>query len=649
MPSLGNKSLHLSRITKKMGAIKSFTVLPILLFLLYLFVPFQTYAQLGTIYFSAGYNNVWYGKSNIHLEQGELGNSYTMLKVKGDSKTGAAISPLMLNYRLGFYFGEFQTVGMEISYDPFNYAIKDNQVVTEKGTVNGKLNVTKPVLFSKGAGSYYYFSGVNFINVNFVRRYHVFNNNTKSLQLDIVGKVGVGPAMPHFQSSLPVNPVDGPQFAQGGWNTGAEIGLKATVYRFVYLEITGKYDYANFNNLKIYNGTANQELHTYGVIASVGATLPTMKLNPLFHKEHRITTILPFYQHIDQLTKTPRKKKLKKGDGTTGDSLSVNGMEDIPEFDEIVEKKYRKEHPITYNTIPDDSISKYMFLELDSTGKIIGPDSMINRDSVFELPKAPVHLSKRELKKQKKEERRARKEQARKEKEGLLPNGTESKTDSSKAPEVTTPAVNDTGALVPAEPGTKPEEPKAPEHLSKKERKRKEKEAREAKAEEERKAKEAQKEAPKTEETKAPEVTAPETNVPEPKTEEVKPEAPKAPEMSKKERKRKEKEEREAKKEEERKAREEEKRKAAELKEQEKKAEETKAPEVAAPEIKPPEQKTEEVKPEEPKAPEMSKKERKRMEKEARKAKKQKEKEAKDAPENTDNKNKTDEAPQPKP
>lgn len=572
-------------ITKKMRSKNSLLAFSVAFFLLqYLFIPI-IHGQgdhAGSVYLSAGYNQaLWYSRSNIRIEQGEVGNSYSMVNVKGNNKTGTALSATQLSYRLGYFFNYPQTLGLEISYDPINYAIADQQVRI-KGTYNSRLNQNTTIPFSAANGYYYHLSGANLFMVNFVRRYQLFRNNTKSLRVDALAKAGLGPALPHISNKLGVNPVEGGQFQFSGWAAGAEAAVRVTAFRYGYMEIAGRYNYAAFNNMKVYSGTAEQKFHNFQIVASIGGALPTTRLNPLFSREKRIVTILPFYQHKDEIGRKLRKKKLNIEDG---DSLGIYGLGEVPEFDEIRDRNYRRNHPMV--PVPEDSIEAGIFLEIDSVGNFVGGDSSIVANY------AEDHLSKKDLKKRKKQSKKDKKkaeQEAEAERKRLLKEAAEQAEAEKKA-------IADSISMM--NPGMQEPETKAPAEV-----------------------------------TAPPVVTDP-----------VKTEEAKAPELSKKERKRLEKEakrkEKEAEEERKRKEKEaEEERKRVEKEATEKKAAEDKAAEAATPpEVKEPEKKEEAR--EEPKAPDASKKERKRREKEEREERKRKEKEESDkkkAEENTEKK-----------
>lgn len=408
------------------------------LFLLFAVSSYKGQAQYGSIYMSAGNNMSWFSPSNIHIEQENIGNSYNMVKVKGTDKTKDPFSPAMLSYRLGIFYNEFQTNGIELAFDPVYYSISDNQNIVVKGTLNNIMGISKTIPFSSATGSYYKFSGCNFISVNMVKRIPIYMDNRKNIDIAAIVKGGGGPAFPKFASSLPINPEADPRFKMAGWNLSAEGGVRVRLYRFAFFDLTARYAYASFDALNIYEGTARQSLTYYQVIGSFGIIFPTTKMNPLFHREHKIVTILPFYQHKDEVGKTIKKRK---GDGDGADSLGNERLDSIPEFQEIVDKKYRREHPDTVKPVPLDSLGNPILK--DSLGNPIITDSIkadqsMNQDNAGKdnaVQDTTEHLSKRELKKKRKAEKKAKKEEEKRAKEAEQEKAKEQEQATEQKPE----------------------------------------------------------------------------------------------------------------------------------------------------------------------------------------------------------------------
>ena len=108
--------------------------------------------------------------------------------------------------------------------------------------------------------------------------YHTPDNN---LFIDLSGKAGIGPVIPHVENSL-FGKVNQQGFQYGGWNTGLETALRVTVMKYGFLEFSQKVDYARYSNLRVAEGRAKQNFGTYEVILSAGFILPTTKHNPRF-------------------------------------------------------------------------------------------------------------------------------------------------------------------------------------------------------------------------------------------------------------------------------------------------------------------------------------------------------------------------------
>ena len=395
------------------------------------------YAQQGSVYFSAGYNTAWYSPSTIHVSQSQLGNSYDLVHVKGDNKTHTPISVYQLNYRLGYYCNYEQTLGIEFNYDPANYHVTEGQNVTLTGMVNSIPKVNKTIVFSAKKGYSYNYDGANLMLLNIVRRIGIYHSNNQKLRFDAIIKGGIGPVMPHVKNSLPVDAIDNPQLEWGGWNAGLETALRVSIYRYGYIELAGKYDYANYSGLNIYDGIASQQLSTYEAIASVGITIPTTRYNPLFYKQ-RIITIIPIF--VDKEDSTERKDA--QDSALTTDILPLT---DIPEFPEIVERdqkhKYRDSMALVirnyYDSVTKEERTKDSIMSRQMTDSLNTPakapvidtsgnkGGTINVDSLenklmqgSNAPAPPVVqpvLSKKELKRlekqQKKEKKKLEKQQ----------------------------------------------------------------------------------------------------------------------------------------------------------------------------------------------------------------------------------------------
>ena len=250
----------------------------------------KTPRRRGEFYFSWGYNTEWYTNSNLRIKQPALGNNYTFQGIKGHDHRGwdeglfsKALTIPQYNYRIGYFFGNKKDWGIEINFDHTKFIFADDQLVHIKGTMNNK-PVDSYVRFRQNdavgadSSSYYFLNnGANFLLFNIMKRWHLTANKKGTIMIDGISKFGIGPLIPHVQNKFFDQPENNPDFQLGGWNTGIEGALRSTFYKHVYLELSGKLDYARYANLHIYNGSASQAFGTAEVILSLGLTFNTGK------------------------------------------------------------------------------------------------------------------------------------------------------------------------------------------------------------------------------------------------------------------------------------------------------------------------------------------------------------------------------------
>jgi hypothetical protein len=238
----------------------------------------------GEFYFSLGYNTEWYTRSNVHVSQPELLNNYTFENIRGHDHKGwdeglfsKALTIPQYNYRLGYIFNREKGFGFEINFDHTKFIFAEDQEARLKGTLNGKFADTS-VMFNHANGFYYYLNnGANFLLFNFVKRWKIYTTKkNENFKLDFFGKAGIGPVIPHVENSFFGN-ANEPHFQFGGWNVGAEGSLRATFFKYAYLEYCNKIDYARYSNLHIYKGEAKHAFGTYEMILNLGITFPMGK------------------------------------------------------------------------------------------------------------------------------------------------------------------------------------------------------------------------------------------------------------------------------------------------------------------------------------------------------------------------------------
>lgn len=249
----------------------------------------------GSIYFSWGYNQESYTRSNVYVKQRSLGNDFELMNVRAqdhqgwnDGITNKALTIPQYNYRLGYYFNKKQDLAIEINFDHTKYIISGSQNMRLKGTLNHRV-VDSTIVFSEQNGHYYYLNnGANFLLFNLVKRMGLYQTRNNNIRLDLTGKAGIGPVIPHVENSF-FGYKNTPHFQLGGWNTGVELALRLTIMKYGFLEFSQKLDYARYSNLKVFEGTAHQAFGTYESILSIGFILPTTKHNPMFRKTQPAT------------------------------------------------------------------------------------------------------------------------------------------------------------------------------------------------------------------------------------------------------------------------------------------------------------------------------------------------------------------------
>jgi hypothetical protein len=243
----------------------------------------------GSIYFSWGYNEDNYTKSTVHVKQDAFGNNYDLVHVTAQDHQGwndgvlhKQLSIPQYNWRIGYYFNDKQDLGIEMNFDHTKYIISDNQNIHLTGTLNHR-TVDTTIFFSQAQGFYYFLNnGANFLLFNLVKRINLYHTANNYLHIDAVGKAGIGPVVPHVQNSFFGVPNE-QHFQLGGWNTGVEAVLRATILKYGFLEMSQKLDYARYSGLKLAgSGTGKQNFGTYETILSAGFILPTTKHNPSF-------------------------------------------------------------------------------------------------------------------------------------------------------------------------------------------------------------------------------------------------------------------------------------------------------------------------------------------------------------------------------
>ncbi len=229
----------------------------------------------NAIYFSWGYNESWYSKSTISINQPSLNNSYKIVALKGEDKYGFKLifnSPLTIpqyNIRLGAFIAKHPSWGIELCFDHIKYVAEKNEWVEFRGIIN-KEKKSIFYLVNDTNFAYQLNNGANMFNVLIIKKIKTFTKN--NFKINHLIKFGAGPNYPHVQNTI-LGKSNTPLFQWSGFNIGAELSNKFIFYNTFYIDLAFKTNYANYKNLTIFEGTAKQSFMVYQFIGSLGVQL----------------------------------------------------------------------------------------------------------------------------------------------------------------------------------------------------------------------------------------------------------------------------------------------------------------------------------------------------------------------------------------
>ncbi len=236
-------------------------------------------------YFSVGASRENWAPTNIHISQPSLGNNFTVYHVRADDDPSWDNTfGGQYNLRLGAFFDESRTWGVELNFDHTKYTSIIGQTAQVTGTIAGK-PVNANYQLTQQFFSYDLHNGANHLMVNLVKRLPLIGELDEPFSVAAIGKVGVGVMLPHPENTIMGEYDDVGQKVlnnligvhQGWWQldgftTGIEVGLRANLTRHIYIEITDKVAYAQLGDVSVYQGTASHNLWMNEIILSLGIT-----------------------------------------------------------------------------------------------------------------------------------------------------------------------------------------------------------------------------------------------------------------------------------------------------------------------------------------------------------------------------------------
>ncbi len=231
------------------------------------------------IYGAFGYNAEWYARNDINISQPSLGNKYKMAGVTANDYVGwnknlfrTQLTIPQYNYRLGFWFKKHKTWGVEANFDHTKYQLTPGESVRLQGTVNNR-SLDTYIVVRDGYFHWKLNNGANFLCFNIMKRIYVIGSKNGNFKMFNIYKAGAGPTIPHVENTL-FGMDNHPGFQLGGWNFGLEASYRMEFFNYIYLDLAQKLDYARYFGLKVYKGTATQQLCTYEVMATLGVMIP---------------------------------------------------------------------------------------------------------------------------------------------------------------------------------------------------------------------------------------------------------------------------------------------------------------------------------------------------------------------------------------
>jgi hypothetical protein len=244
-------------------------------------------------YFSWGYSRQQYAPSDIHVSQPSLGNDFTVHQAAASDfptspqDTLKSLLELDLtnpqeNIRIGKFMNPEKTFAIEFSLDHSKYNVDYNQTVSVTGT-KGNAPYNQNLTLTPQNFNYALHNGLNHLMVNAVWLHHLAGPVQKPGDLQLISRVGAGILLPHADNTIDGNDNQvGPKneniccfsskdwWQINGWTAGVEVGVRYTVYKTIFLELTQKIAYGSLRSVPVYQGTADQTIWMSEQVLSTG-------------------------------------------------------------------------------------------------------------------------------------------------------------------------------------------------------------------------------------------------------------------------------------------------------------------------------------------------------------------------------------------
>jgi hypothetical protein len=237
----------------------------------------------GNFYFTWGYTRAAFSRSTIHFEDHSnhvhpLNNNnannhisnydFTIYNAKGTDRPDFDKIKDVVNITIpqfvvhaGYYFNNKQDFGIEINYDHAKYVVDDYQKVHIKGQFNGNYVDKDTILDPQKFLHFEHTDGANYVMVNFVKRWKLYNPNAR-FNVGWVAKAGGGVVYPRTDVTIFSERLNN-DWHIAGWIVGVETGLRVEFLKHGVFEFVSKGTFADYRHCLVLGKGNGEARHTF--------------------------------------------------------------------------------------------------------------------------------------------------------------------------------------------------------------------------------------------------------------------------------------------------------------------------------------------------------------------------------------------------
>lgn len=196
--------------------------------------------------------------TNLTISQPSLNNQITFENVQLNSRSFEP--PLYYGIRAGYFFRKMPSIGIETEFIHLKVYSNPQQRVRASGGRRG-IPINRELQLGEIVQQYSISHGANLLLFNIVGR-QGFGRNTNSGRDAVIfsARTGIGPTIPHTESSVEGNQQEQYELGRLGWQIGG--GAEVRLWRGFYG--LGEYKYTQTQQRgKIFSGTAESNLKTH--------------------------------------------------------------------------------------------------------------------------------------------------------------------------------------------------------------------------------------------------------------------------------------------------------------------------------------------------------------------------------------------------